>query len=69
MTVDRPLSLRLPCDGWKLRESKINQSFLFILQLDALGPAINVLMRDLSESTTQEKAVEIFKAAVEVHLF
>ena len=41
---------------------------LFVLQLDALGPAVNVLMRDLSESTTQEEAVEIFKAAVEVHL-
>ena len=42
--------------------------FLYVshTQLDALSPAVDVLVRDLPESSTREKAVLTLKTAVEV---
>ena len=36
------------------------------MQLDALSPAVDVLVRDLPEHSTQEEAVLTLRAAVEV---
>jgi len=39
---------------------------MYHTQLDALSPAVDVLVRDLPESSTREKAVLTLKTAVEV---